>query len=70
MTVKVVYGAGEREVDYVKGTTLGELREALTDDLNIDPESKPYLTGDKVGDNYLVEDGDTIEFAKEGGNKG
>jgi hypothetical protein len=68
--VTVLCGAADPvEVDMVQGLTVGTLREALVDQLNIDPDMKPFIGGDRIGDNFEVVAGDTVEFVKEGGRK-
>ena len=65
---KVVCGANEQEVQ--PGMTVGEVKNAYKEVLNIDDNSEIILNGDRVGDEYVLLDTDKLEFLKKAGDKG
>jgi hypothetical protein len=54
----------------VAGREIGEVREFLKEILNIDRNSTPLVNGKDENDDYIIKEGDTIEFLKVSGKKG
>jgi|GEM_PF-2085615 len=69
MTVRIVHGANEDHLDFA-GKTIGQLKRSLREVFNIPPEAVAYCCGDLASQQYLIEEGDTIEFVREQGVKG
>ena len=55
--------------DFV-GMTVAEVRRALSDELNIDPDASPLLNGVSVAVGYKLKAGDVLTFTKTSGSKG
>jgi len=69
MSIKVVCGANTHEGEFV-GMTVGEVRQQLKDVLNIADEAQTSVSGDVVKDDYVLKEGDNLEFIKKAGDKG
>ena len=65
---KVICGANQQEV--AEGVKVGEIRANYKEILNIADDAEVILNGDKVGDDYVLKQGDSLEFIKKAGNKG
>ncbi len=68
--VRVVHGANERHFDNLDGKTVGTVRKSLREVFNIPGDADALIAGKKVGDDYILESGQTLEFNKEAGVKG
>ena len=69
MSVRVSNGVNTLSAD-LAGQTLGEIRTACRQALNIDPAAKVYLNGDEGQPDTMVEDEDNVQFIKASGSKG
>ncbi|QQS22573.1 hypothetical protein IPM19_02985 [bacterium] len=67
--VQVVSGAHQKSLN-VSGMTIRALRGKLGDALSISPAAKAYVNGQEVNNDYVVYGGDSVEFAKDAGEKG
>lgn len=54
----------------VSGKSIAQLRADLTDVLNIAPNAKVIVSGEDVGEDYVLQPGDRVEFIKASGTKG
>lgn len=52
------------------GQTVGNVRAMLIQALNIAPDATPVVSGTQVQEDYLLQDGDELEFVKPSGDKG
>jgi hypothetical protein len=68
-SVTVIYGMSELRCQ-VAGRTVGTVRHALRSLLNIPPEAVAITNGINVGDDYLLQPGDMVQFIKAQGAKG
>lgn len=68
--VTVIYGANEETINGFTGKTVGEIRQAKRESMNIPQGATAYLNGEAVDDDAVVEDGDSLEFSKLSGRKG
>ncbi|MBI5138549.1 MAG: thiamine biosynthesis protein ThiS [Candidatus Vogelbacteria bacterium] len=68
-SVQLISGANAESAD-VAGKTLAEVRQAYQDVLNIDPRAEVRLGGKPVGPDYVLQEGDQVEFIKVAGAKG
>lgn len=66
--VKVVCGANEQEV--AAGLSVAEVRKDQKEILNIADDADALVNGDKVDEDYILEEGDQLEFVKAAGDKG
>jgi hypothetical protein len=67
--VRVVHGANEQYLE-LSGKTVGMVRKSLRDVFNIPGDANAYIDSNNVGDDVVVEPGQTLEFSKEAGVKG
>ncbi len=67
--VKISYGVHHLEVA-VAGKSVGEVRQALKEPLNIDPRALALVNGRDVAASYLLKSGDQLEFVRLAGEKG
>lgn len=67
--VRVVHGANEGYFD-LSGQTVGQTKKALRDVFNIPTEAEASIGGKQVGDDFILEAGQSLEFVKEAGVKG
>ena len=58
--VKVLHGANEQSIQ--PGQTIGAIRQELKDVLNIEEGAAAVLSGDNVSDDYVLREGDVLEF--------
>lgn len=67
--VRCVNGANERNMP-IMGRTVEWARTNLQHDLNIAPGAAALIDGEKVGEDTVLKEGQTLEFLKESGRKG
>ncbi len=67
--VKISYGVHTLEVA-IAGKSVGEVRQALKEPLNIDPRALALVNGQDVAASYILKDGDQLEFVRLAGEKG
>lgn len=68
---RLMYGANSFEEEGLVGKTVGEIREQYAEALNLgDNEPKAVVFGDEVNDDYVLKEGENLEFIKPGGEKG
>lgn len=67
--VKVINGVNVLDAN-LAGKTVADVRAMLTQALNIDPAAQPTISGETVGEDYVLESGDELEFVKASGVKG
>jgi hypothetical protein len=65
---RVVCGANEQAMD--AGQTVAQARENFKEILNIPDGAKAIVNGDEVGEDYTLNEGDSLEFIKSAGGKG
>lgn len=66
---KVTCGANQYEDNFI-GSRISQVKKEMKDVLNIASDAQVLVCGKKVDDNYIVQEGDAIEFVKEAGDKG
>lgn len=69
MAVSVSHGVNKLASE-LAGLTVESIRTRTTMALNTDPEAASYVNGQPVGCDYVVSDGDRVEFIKKSGQKG
>lgn len=69
MSIRVVCGANAQQVEFA-GRTVADTREYLQQSLNIPADARVLVTGRAVADDYVVQDGEQVEFVRESGRKG
>jgi hypothetical protein len=67
--VKISYGVHNLEVA-IAGKSVGEVRQALKEPLNIDPRALALVNGRDVAASYVLKPGDQLEFVRLAGEKG
>ena len=67
--VKISYGVHHLEVA-IAGKSVGEVRQALKEPLNIDPRALALVNGRDVAASYVLKEGDQLEFVRLAGEKG
>lgn len=67
--VRVMHGANEQYYD-LASKTVGSVRKSLRDVLNIPGDAEAILDGKAVGDDIILEGGQSLEFVKSAGVKG
>lgn len=67
--VRVVYGIHALET-HVAGRTVGSVREALRQALNISPRAVVVVDGVEVDENRVLQEGELLEFVRLAGEKG
>ena len=68
--MRVVHGANEQYFDNLEGKTVGSVRKSLRDVFNIPGDASALIGGKEVGDDFILEGGQNLEFTKEAGIKG
>ena len=68
--IRVVNGANEQYFDSLEGKTVGSVRKSLREVFNIAGDADALIGGKKVGDDFILEGGMSLEFFKEAGVKG
>jgi hypothetical protein len=69
-TVTVSYSIHQLSNLKLVGKTIEAAKEQLKTALNIDPEVVGVVNGDEVALDYVLQDGDMLEFVKSAGVKG
>ena len=67
--VKVSYGVHSLEAA-IAGKSVGEVRQALKEPLNIDPRALALVNGRDVAASHILKEGDQLEFVRLAGEKG
>ena len=67
--VKISYGVHSLEAG-IAGQSVGEVRQALKEPLNIDPRALALVNGRDVAASYVLKEGDQLEFVRLAGEKG
>jgi hypothetical protein len=67
--VRVVHGANQDYFD-LEGKTVGTVRKNLREVFNIPGDAEALISGKAVGDDFILEGGQSLEFLKESGVKG
>ncbi len=65
-----VSGANRMEIDDFVGHSVRDVRRGLRDALNIAQNSAVLVGGDNVAEDYVIQDGDQVEFIRASGEKG
>lgn len=68
--IRVVNGANEQYFDNLNGKTVGSVRKSLREVFNIPGDASALVGGKEVGDDFILEGGQSLEFIKESGVKG
>lgn len=68
--IRVVHGANEQYFDNLEGKTVGTVRKSLREVFNIPGDAEALIAGKSVGDDFILEGGQNLEFVKEAGVKG
>jgi hypothetical protein len=68
--VRVVHGANQQYFDNLQGKTVGMVRKSLREVFNIAGDAEARIGGKAVGDDFILEAGQNLEFVKEAGVKG
>ena len=66
--VRVTSGASSENFE-VAGQTVAAIQKQLRDVLNIGDKAVPRVNGKEVAANYVLQDGETLEFVKPSGSK-
>ncbi|MFZ5453935.1 MAG: hypothetical protein ACOZF2_18955 [Thermodesulfobacteriota bacterium] len=67
--VRVSYGVHHLDAA-IAGKSVGEVRQALREPLNIDPRALALVNGRDVAASYVLKQGDQLEFVRLAGEKG
>ncbi len=67
--VRVLYGVHALEAPLI-GRSVGEVRAALQQALNISPRAVAVVNGREVGADHLLQEGEQLEFVRLAGEKG
>jgi hypothetical protein len=67
--IKVSYGVHSLEAA-IAGKSVGEVRQALKEPLNIDPRALALVNGRDAAASYVLKKGDQLEFVRLAGEKG
>ena len=67
--VKVSYGVHSLDAA-IAGKSVGEVRQALKEPLNIDPRALALINGRDAAASYVLKEGDQLEFVRLAGEKG
>jgi len=68
-TVRVIYGVHSLDVN-IAGRTVGEIRAALRQALNIGPQAVAVVDGHEVMESFVLQTGGILEFVRLAGEKG
>lgn len=68
-TVRVIYGVHSLDAN-VAGRTVGEIRAALRQALNIGPQAVAVVDGQEVKEGFVLQTGEILEFVRLAGEKG
>lgn len=67
--VRVVHGANEGYFD-LQGKNVGSARKSLREVFNIPGDADAFIKDKTVGDDFVLEGGQVLEFSKDAGTKG
>ena len=67
--MKISYGVHSLEAG-IAGQSVGEVRQALKEPLNIDPRALALVNGRDAAASYVLKEGDQLEFVRLAGEKG
>lgn len=68
-TVRVIYGVHSLEVN-IAGRSVGEVRAALKQALNIGPQAVAVVDGREILESHILQEGEILEFVRLAGEKG
>lgn len=68
--IRVVHGINERYFDNIAGKTVGQVAKALREIFNIPEEADALIGGEKVSDDRILQEGESLEFLRPWGVKG
>jgi hypothetical protein len=68
-TVRVIYGVHSLDVN-IAGRSVGEIRAALRQALNISPQAVAVVDGRERLESYILQVGEILEFVRLAGEKG
>ena len=68
-TVRVIYGVHSLDVN-IAGRSVGEVRAALRQALNIPPQAVAVVDGRESLESYILQVGEILEFVRLAGEKG
>ena len=68
-SVTVQYGASVEDLN-VGGSSVGTVRSSLADAFNIPKDAVPFVNGEQVDENYVLQANQVLEFVKQAGVKG
>jgi len=68
-SVGVIHGVHTHSLP-LAGMTIGQARAELEERMNIDPEANPIVDGNDVDENYVLREGQVLNFLKAAGEKG
>ncbi len=68
--ITVTCGANTSAFGEISGKSIAQLRADLADVLNIAPNAKVIVSGEDVGEDYVLQPGDRVEFVRPSGRKG
>lgn len=68
-TVRVIYGVHSLEAS-IAGRSVGEVRTALKQALNIGPQAVAVVDGREILESYMLQAGEVLEFVRLAGEKG
>lgn len=69
MTVRVIHGANEGRFD-LRGKTVGYVAKNLREVFNIPHDAVAFVDGKTVDSEYILSEGESVEFVQENGRKG
>ena len=69
-TIYVSCGASSGRFPGLVGRKVSEVSNFLEEALNIDLNSVPFVNGEEASMDYVLKEGDTVEFVKQAGRKG
>ncbi|KAA5538606.1 winged helix-turn-helix domain-containing protein [Roseiconus nitratireducens] len=69
MSVRIVHGANEGRFEFV-GQTVNQARRVLKDAFNIPDDAEALVDGREVDEDYMIRNGETLEFVRTLGHKG
>lgn len=67
--VRVIHGANSGYYN-LQGKTVGMVRKSLREVFNIPGDAEAMIAGKQVGDDFVLDGGQNLEFTKEAGTKG
>lgn len=67
--VLVNHGANSKYFD-LEGKSVGSVRKSLRESFNLPGDAEAVIDGKTVGDDFILEGGQTLDFTKEAGVKG